>query len=72
VSAFGDHIRSARAQRGRTLRDVAWILGISPSYLSRIERGQRRPSAALTARIAIGISEPVSDLMLLLDRRGAP
>ena len=38
----GSIIREARLKTGRSLRDVAQELGISPPYLSDIERNNRR------------------------------
>ncbi|MDL2313707.1 helix-turn-helix domain-containing protein [Desulfovibrio sp. OttesenSCG-928-C14] len=40
---FGETIRSLRVAQDLGLRETATILGISPAYLSRIERGKERP-----------------------------
>ena len=37
-------LRQARLARGLSLRAAARLLGVDPGYLSRLERGQRRPS----------------------------
>jgi transcriptional regulator with XRE-family HTH domain len=45
-------LRELREQRGTTLRRAADDLGIAPSHLSRLERGQKAPSPELAARAA--------------------
>lgn len=40
---FGETVRSMREARSLGLREAADRLGISPAYLSRIERGKERP-----------------------------
>ena len=41
--AFGETIREMREAQGMGLRTAAENLGISPAYLSRVERGKERP-----------------------------
>ncbi len=40
---FGDVLRRARHDDGKTLGDVAGMLGVSVVYVSDVERGNRRP-----------------------------
>jgi len=40
---FGDTIRELRVAQELGLREAAGKVGISPAYLSRIERGKERP-----------------------------
>jgi transcriptional regulator with XRE-family HTH domain len=40
---FGDYIRRARVDAGRSLREVADEVGISHVYLGEVERGVRGP-----------------------------
>ena len=40
---FGKTIRKLRVAQDRGLRETASKIGISPAYLSRIERGKERP-----------------------------
>jgi len=42
--SLGTRVREKRLEDGYGLRQLATILGISPSYLSRIERGIVEPS----------------------------
>lgn len=47
MTPFGAKLRALRAERGATLTDMANALGVSPSYLSALERGKRsKPSWA--------------------------
>ena len=43
AKGFGDTIREMREAQALGLRTAADRLGISPAYLSRIERGKERP-----------------------------
>ena len=40
-TAVGELLRSLRTERGESLRGVASELGVDPSYLSKVERGQK-------------------------------
>ena len=52
LTPFGAHLRRLRARRNMTARDMAAAIGVTPTYLSALERGRRgRPSWALTQRI---------------------
>ena len=54
----GEQLRGIRGDRGETLRDVAKRAGVSPQYLSEIERGLKEPSSEMIAAIsgALGLS----------------
>src|SRR5271157_2261257 len=43
MSNFGETIRDLRVAQDLGLRETAGKIGISPAYLSRIERGKERP-----------------------------
>ena len=45
-------LRQLREQRGQSLRAAASDLGVAPSHLSRLERGQKSPSDELRRRAA--------------------
>lgn len=49
---FGSYIRQEREARGISLRKFAKMLDISPTYLSKVERDEEKPSAAMVIRIA--------------------
>ena len=43
MKSFGDTLRELRTAQDLGLREAATKVGISPAYLSRIERGKERP-----------------------------
>ncbi|WP_148307888.1 helix-turn-helix domain-containing protein [Actinoplanes friuliensis] len=45
-------LREIRKRKGSTLRTAADDLGITPSHLSRLERGEKSPSAELMIKVA--------------------
>lgn len=49
---MNDALRTVRQNKGLTMQDVASKVGISKSYYSLIERGERRVSYELTFKIA--------------------
>lgn len=52
MTPFGKKVRSLRAERGLTQRQMAESIGVSPAYLSALEMGKKgRPSFALVQRI---------------------
>lgn len=49
---LGMHIRDRRTELGWTQRELAEKLGISPTHMGAIERGERNPSIGLLLEIA--------------------
>ena len=52
IEALGDYIREQRDQAQMSVRQLAAAAGVSNPYLSQVERGLRRPSAEILARLA--------------------
>ena len=54
---LGRRLRATREDRGDRLIDVAERAGISPQYLSEIERGVKEPSSEMIAAVsgALGV-----------------
>lgn len=48
---FGKAIQKYRAQEGLTQKEFARKAGITPSYLSSLEKGKKEPSIALIKKI---------------------
>ena len=71
--ALGRELRELRADRDQTLVDTAKRAGISPQYLSEIERGLKEPSSEMIAAVAgaLGttLAEIASDVSRDLGRR---
>lgn len=64
---MGNRLREWRDRRGRSLEDVAYGAGISPGYLSRLERGDRNVSLkhlpALARELSVRESELISNAL---------
>jgi transcriptional regulator with XRE-family HTH domain len=50
MNNFGDTVRELRRAQELGLRETAAKIGISPAYLSRIERGKEHPPKAETIK----------------------
>src|SRR3954449_7445532 len=57
-AALGEQLREERRQRGERIADVAGRAGVSPQYLSELERGQKDPSSEILSAVsgALGLS----------------
>ncbi|WP_084510483.1 helix-turn-helix domain-containing protein [Nocardia lijiangensis] len=74
---LGDRLRALRQEQRETLVETAGRAGISPQYLSEVERGRKEPSSEMIAALAGalgttlgGLTEQVAED--LLGRRRAP
>jgi transcriptional regulator with XRE-family HTH domain len=71
MTAFGEHVRELREKRRKddprySLRQVAARVGIEPTYLSKLERGELSPpSEETTLKLAADLGED-SDVLLAL------
>ncbi|SNY79204.1 Helix-turn-helix domain-containing protein [Nocardia amikacinitolerans] len=69
--ALGERLRALRQEQRETLVETAGRAGISPQYLSEIERGRKEPSSEMIAALAGalgttlgGLTEQVADELL--------
>ncbi len=60
---LGRHLRATREEHGGRLVDVAERAGISPQYLSEIERGRKEPSSEMIAAITGALGIDLADLL---------
>ena len=60
---LGSRLRALRADRDETLAQTAERAGISPQYLSEVERGRKEPSSEMIAALAGALDITVADLM---------
>jgi transcriptional regulator with XRE-family HTH domain len=60
---LGHRLRTLRADRDETLAQTAERAGISPQYLSEIERGRKEASSEMIAALAGALGITVADLM---------
>ena len=65
----GEQLRGIRGSRGETLRDVAKRAGVSPQYLSEIERGGKEPSSEILAAIGASLDTTLLDLTIGVAQR---
>jgi transcriptional regulator with XRE-family HTH domain len=59
---LGSRLRAMRAARGETLAATAERAGISPQYLSEVERGRKEPSSEMIAALAGALDTTLADL----------
>jgi transcriptional regulator with XRE-family HTH domain len=60
--SVGRRLREERLASGRRLVDVAGGAGVSPQYLSEVERGLKDPSSELLAAMAGALGLSIADL----------
>jgi transcriptional regulator with XRE-family HTH domain len=70
---LGPRLRTAREEQNERLVDVADKAGISPQYLSEIERGRKEPSSEMIAAVtgALGLDLPTLLISIASDIRRA-
>jgi transcriptional regulator with XRE-family HTH domain len=61
---LGDRLRALRHDRGETLSETAARAGVSPQYLSEMERGAKDASSEMVAAVAGALGVTLLDLTL--------
>ncbi|SMD25832.1 helix-turn-helix domain-containing protein [Kibdelosporangium aridum] len=61
---LGRSLRTAREEQGGRLVDIAERAGISPQYLSEIERGRKEPSSEMIAAVTGALGVELADLLI--------
>jgi transcriptional regulator with XRE-family HTH domain len=61
---LGRSLRTAREEQRGRLVDVAERAGISPQYLSEIERGRKEPSSEMIAAVTGALGVDLADLLV--------
>lgn len=59
---LGDQLRRRRHEREETLTETAEKAGVSPQYLSEVERGLKEPSSEMIAAIAGALDTSLIEL----------
>ena len=59
---LGRRLRALRQEQQETLSETAARAGISPQYLSEIERGRKEPSSEMIAALAGALGSTLIDL----------
>jgi len=62
---FGMKLRKFREQRGYSLKALAERTGLSPSYLTEIEKGKKYPKTGKILQLAEAVELPFDDLVSL-------
>jgi transcriptional regulator with XRE-family HTH domain len=65
---LGRRLRELRTERKETLADTADRAGISPQYLSEVERGRKEPSSEMIAALAGALDTTLADLTTQVTR----
>src|SRR3970040_893736 len=68
---YGTAIERLRERRGLSREDLARGSGVSYSYLSEVERGLKRPSTDVLARLAMALDMLPSDLLRYVEEVSA-
>ena len=74
---FGDYIRTVRLDlqdkdRRYSVRQVAFKVGIEPSYLSKVERGLEAPPSVSTIERLAEVLQENADILLALAGKVSP
>jgi transcriptional regulator with XRE-family HTH domain len=59
---LGQRLRALRLQQQETISQTAGRAGISPQYLSEVERGRKEPSSEMIAALAGALGTTLSGL----------
>ncbi|UGT46026.1 helix-turn-helix domain-containing protein [Nocardia yamanashiensis] len=60
---LGERLRSLRQEHGEKLAETAARAGISPQYLSEVERGRKEPSSEMIAALAGALGTDLGGLI---------
>ncbi|GAB4057242.1 helix-turn-helix domain-containing protein [Catellatospora paridis] len=63
TAALAATVRTTREQRGLTVAAVAEVSGVSRAMISKVERGEAQPTAALLGRLSGALGLTLSELI---------
>lgn len=69
---LGMTLKQRRLLKSLTLSDLARESGVSPSYLGRVERGERSPSALILRKVSRPLGFDETELLILADYMAPP
>jgi len=52
MKKFGEKLRTLRQREGLTMKRLSGMLGVSDSYISQMETGEKIPNVAMLIKIA--------------------
>jgi transcriptional regulator with XRE-family HTH domain len=69
--AVAAQLQAARRRQGRSVEDVARSADVSPSFVRKLEQGQRAPSLVTARALIVSLALPV-DVAQALVEQSAP
>lgn len=63
MSIFSSNVNAARVKAGLTIQELADLVGIERSYLSRLLHGHNSPTLDMMEKIATACGEPLYELL---------
>ncbi|MFZ3030063.1 MAG: helix-turn-helix transcriptional regulator [Minisyncoccia bacterium] len=63
IKKFGKRVKTLRLQKNMSQGDIAKKLGVHPTYISKIERGEQNMSIQGVGKLAKAIGVSVGELM---------
>lgn len=63
IKAFGKKVRALREAKGKTIEEFSNTVGLHPTQLGRIERGENNPTISYIVLIAKMLGVKPSELM---------
>lgn len=66
IERFGEFVRRRRQEKGLGLRQMAKLIGVSPTYLSKVERDEFSPPAEDKVKAIAQLLEVDQDELLAL------
>lgn len=70
--ALGRRLKALRRLKRITQQELAAKLGLSPTLLSNIERGLKKPSPQLLERIALALDVEKEELFIIRESADVP
>lgn len=64
MQSFGEYIRALRLSKKLLLREVAARIEVDPSFLSRVERGSKRPTREQVIQLGVVLKANENELLI--------
>ena len=64
MKRFGEKLRTLRKRRGLTQKQVGQMLGVNRTHVTRLEKGEKTPHAAMIIKIARLFNVTADQLMM--------
>lgn len=64
---FGERVRQRRQELGLSQGELHERTGISPAYISAIERGASNPSLDIMVQVCVALGVRIADMLTIAD-----